>query len=167
MPWPPSIHIVDDDQLVRESLGDLLRSVNYRVELYRSASEFLDAELPDAPGCLVLDVRLPGTNGLELQAYLRRLNIGAWCRGREVSVPCQLPKPQTDRKVVGPRDLEWKTWSAIFLKFWAVCGHGSDSELAPQRLRHRVSRPRALAVPRRVRRSKHALIGMTRATAIR
>jgi FixJ family two-component response regulator len=76
MPWPPSVHIVDDDQLVRESLGDLLRSVNYRVELYRSASEFLDAELPDAPGCLVLDVRLPGTNGLELQAYLRRLNIG-------------------------------------------------------------------------------------------
>jgi FixJ family two-component response regulator len=76
MSLPPSVHIVDDDQLVREALGDLLRSVNYQVELYRSASEFLDAELPDAPGCLVLDVRLPGTNGLELQAYLRRLNIG-------------------------------------------------------------------------------------------
>jgi FixJ family two-component response regulator len=76
MSWPPSVHIVDDDQLVRESLGDLLRSLNYQVALYRSASEFLDAELPDAPGCLVLDVRLPGTNGLELQAYLRRLNIG-------------------------------------------------------------------------------------------
>jgi FixJ family two-component response regulator len=76
MSLPPSVHIVDDDQLVRESLGDLLRSVNYQVLLYRSASEFLDAKLPDAPGCLVLDVRLPGTNGLELQAYLRRLNIG-------------------------------------------------------------------------------------------
>jgi FixJ family two-component response regulator len=76
MPWPPSIHIVDDDQLVRESLGDLLRSLDYQVALYRSASEFLDAELPDTPGCLVLDVRLPGTSGLELQAHLTGLNVG-------------------------------------------------------------------------------------------
>jgi FixJ family two-component response regulator len=76
MPWPPSIHIVDDDQLVRESLGDLLRSLDYQVALYRSASEFLDAELPDRPGCLVLDVRLPGTSGLELQAHLTSLNVG-------------------------------------------------------------------------------------------
>jgi FixJ family two-component response regulator len=50
MPCPHSIHIVDDDQLVRESLGDLLRSLDYQVALYRSASEFLDAKLPDAPG---------------------------------------------------------------------------------------------------------------------
>jgi FixJ family two-component response regulator len=76
MLWPPSIHIVDDDQLVRESLGDLLRSLDYQVALYRSASEFLDAELPDRPGCLVLDVRLPGTSGLELQAHLTSLNVG-------------------------------------------------------------------------------------------
>src|SRR5580698_3987576 len=76
MPCPPSIHIVDDDQLVRESLGDLLRSLDYQVALYQSASEFLDAELPDAPGCLVLDVRLPGTSGLELQAHLTGLNVG-------------------------------------------------------------------------------------------
>jgi len=46
------------------------------VTLYGSAAEFLKVELPDAPACLVLDVRLPGTNGLELQEYLTRLNIG-------------------------------------------------------------------------------------------
>jgi FixJ family two-component response regulator len=75
MSSPAFIHIVDDDKAVRESLGDLLRSVDYQVAVYASAPEFLDAERPDAPGCLVLDVRLPGTSGLELQEYLTRLNI--------------------------------------------------------------------------------------------
>jgi FixJ family two-component response regulator len=69
------VHIVDDDQAVRESLGDLLRSMDYQVTLYGSASEFLEVELPDTPACLVLDVRLPGTSGLELQVYLTRLKI--------------------------------------------------------------------------------------------
>src|SRR5262249_13049154 len=69
------VHVVDDDQAVRESLGDLLQSVNYRVAVHSSASEFLHGERPDPPACLVLDVRLPGTSGLELQAYLTRVNI--------------------------------------------------------------------------------------------
>jgi FixJ family two-component response regulator len=69
------VHIVDDDKLVRESLGDLLCSVDYQVALYGSAAEFLNVELPDAPACLVLDVRLQGTGGLELQEYLTRVNI--------------------------------------------------------------------------------------------
>ncbi len=69
------VHIVDDDTLVRESLADLLRSLNYQVALYRSAAEFLDNRLSEAPACLVLDVRLPGTSGLELQDYLARVNI--------------------------------------------------------------------------------------------
>jgi FixJ family two-component response regulator len=69
------VHIVDDDKAVRESLEDLLRSMDYQVALYGSAGEFLEVELPDSPACLVLDVRLPGTNGLELQEYLTRLNI--------------------------------------------------------------------------------------------
>src|SRR5215831_2905962 len=69
------VHIVDDDKLVREALGDLLCSVDYRVTLYGSASEFLNVELPDAPACLVLDVRLPGTSGLELQEYLKGLDV--------------------------------------------------------------------------------------------
>ena len=69
------VHIVDDEEAVRESLGDLLRSMDYEVTLYGSAAEFLKLELPDVPACLVLDVRLPGTSGLELQEYLTRINI--------------------------------------------------------------------------------------------
>lgn len=72
-----TVHIVDDDELVRESIGDLLRSLNYQVALYHSAADFLDNNVSKAPapGCLVLDVRLPGTSGLELQDYLAGLNI--------------------------------------------------------------------------------------------
>ncbi|WP_038933591.1 response regulator transcription factor [Bradyrhizobium japonicum] len=75
---PPSsvVHIVDDDRAVRESLGDLLESLHYKVALYGSASDFLKVELSDAPACLVLDVRLPGTSGLELQEYLTKINVG-------------------------------------------------------------------------------------------
>ena len=75
MPSSHFVHIVDDDRSVRESLADLLRSMGYRVAQYRSASDFLNADLPDAPTCLVLDVRLPGMSGLELQEYLAQLNI--------------------------------------------------------------------------------------------
>ena len=69
------VHIVDDDEAVRESLADLLRSMDYQVALYASAAEFLNVDLPDAAACLVLDVRLPGTSGLELQEYLTHVNI--------------------------------------------------------------------------------------------
>ena len=69
------VHIVDDDEAVRESLADLLRSTDYQVALYASAAEFLNVDLPDAAACLVLDVRLPGTSGLELQEYLTHVNI--------------------------------------------------------------------------------------------
>jgi FixJ family two-component response regulator len=70
------VQIIDDDVEVRESLGELLRSMDYQVALYGSASDFLNADLPDAPACLVLDVRLPGTSGLELQEYLASINVG-------------------------------------------------------------------------------------------
>jgi FixJ family two-component response regulator len=69
------VHIVDDDASVCEALGDLLRSISYQVTHHGSAAEFLKAELPDVPSCLVLDVRLPHTSGLELQEYLTRVNI--------------------------------------------------------------------------------------------
>jgi len=75
MPASVFVHIVDDDEVVRVSLGELLCSMDYQVTLYGSAAEFLNVELPDAPACLVLDVRLPGTSGLELQEYLTRVNI--------------------------------------------------------------------------------------------
>jgi FixJ family two-component response regulator len=69
------VHVVDDDRLLRESLGDLLQSVGYQVMLHGSVAEFLNVESLDAPACIVLDVRLPGTNGLEFQERLKRLNI--------------------------------------------------------------------------------------------
>jgi len=70
-----TVHIVDDDDFVREALRNLLWSMGYQVEIYRSSAEFLEAELIDTPACLLLDVRLPGASGLELQEYLRGLNI--------------------------------------------------------------------------------------------
>jgi FixJ family two-component response regulator len=75
MPSSVYVHIVDDDNAVRESLADLLRSMGYEAMVYGSTSEFLKVELPDAPACLILDIRLPGTSGLELQGHLRRIDI--------------------------------------------------------------------------------------------
>lgn len=70
------VHIVDDDASLGEALASLFRSVGLEPRLYGSAQAFLDAELPDAPGCLVLDVRLPGLSGLDFQAQLAQLGIG-------------------------------------------------------------------------------------------
>jgi FixJ family two-component response regulator len=61
------VFVVDDDGPVRESLKNLIRSVGLRVELFASAQEFLRSKRPDLPSCLVLDVRLPGLSGLDLQ----------------------------------------------------------------------------------------------------
>lgn len=64
------VHVVDDDELMRRSIGDLLRSVGYTVRLYGRAEDFLAVDLPDAPGCVIVDVRMRGRSGLELQASL-------------------------------------------------------------------------------------------------
>jgi FixJ family two-component response regulator len=61
------VFVVDDDVAMRRSLTNLLRSVGLRVEAFASAQEFLHSKRPDVPGCLVLDVRLPGPSGLDLQ----------------------------------------------------------------------------------------------------
>jgi FixJ family two-component response regulator len=66
----PIVFVVDDDALVREAIEDLLQSVGLQVRLFASATEFLNARRPDAPGCLVLDVRLPEQSGLDFQKHL-------------------------------------------------------------------------------------------------
>lgn len=66
----PVVFIVDDDPSVVRALGRLLRSVGFRVQAFASASEFLAADRPDVPGCLVLDVRMPGLSGPALQESL-------------------------------------------------------------------------------------------------
>ena len=66
----PIVFVVDDDHRVREALSSLISSAGLRVEAFGSAAEFLESEKPDAPVCLVLDLQLPGTSGLELQQQL-------------------------------------------------------------------------------------------------
>ncbi len=67
---PALVFVVDDDASMRTALRRLMRSVGFDVEVFASAQEFLAAERPDRPGCLVLDVRMPRMSGLELQRAL-------------------------------------------------------------------------------------------------
>lgn len=71
----PVVFIIDDDPAVREALEDLLRSVGIEVVSFASAPDFLDSKRADTPGCIVLDVRLPGLSGLELQRKLIEAGI--------------------------------------------------------------------------------------------
>lgn len=66
----PVVFVVDDDYRIREALSSLISSVGLRVAVFGSAAEFLEAEKPDVPACLVLDLQLPGSSGLELQQQL-------------------------------------------------------------------------------------------------
>jgi FixJ family two-component response regulator len=71
----PVVFVVDDDASVREGLDSLFRSIDLQVETFGEAPEFLQRKLPDVPSCLVLDVRLPGLGGLDLQAELAKVDI--------------------------------------------------------------------------------------------
>lgn len=77
-PTPPTAYIVDDDESIRTLWRWLLESNAIEVRTFASAREFIDAYRPGGPGCLVLDLRLPGMSGLELQEYLRQ---------REIAIP--------------------------------------------------------------------------------
>jgi FixJ family two-component response regulator len=72
---PSIVFVVDDESSVCVTLGRLLRSVGLQTRAYTSARAFLDCERPDVPGCLVLDVRLPGLSGLDLQEKLAAAKI--------------------------------------------------------------------------------------------
>src|SRR6266403_1709639 len=69
------VSVVDDDPSVRRAIKRLIETVGLQVELFGSAQEFLQAERPDVPGCLVLDIRLPGKSGLDFQRELADANI--------------------------------------------------------------------------------------------
>jgi two-component system, LuxR family, response regulator FixJ len=71
----PTIFIIDDDPAVRQALSVLVRSMHMQAETYESAQHFLDALDVTRPGCLLLDVRMPGTSGLELLEQLNRAEI--------------------------------------------------------------------------------------------
>jgi FixJ family two-component response regulator len=71
----PLVFIVEDDESMRRALSNLFQSVGLEVEMFGSASEMLQARLPDVASCLVLDVRLPGLSGLDFQAELAKADI--------------------------------------------------------------------------------------------
>jgi FixJ family two-component response regulator len=71
----PTVIVIDDDPGIRESIGGLLRSVGLQAKLFASVDEFLKAGRPAGPACLVLDVRLPGRSGLDLQRGLAAANL--------------------------------------------------------------------------------------------
>ncbi|UVK40721.1 response regulator transcription factor [Mesorhizobium sp. AR10] len=71
----PTVLVVDDDPLLREALSSLFRSVGMRAQLFGSAPELLNGQLPDGPSCLVLDIRLPEVSGLEFQTQLANAGI--------------------------------------------------------------------------------------------
>ena len=69
------VFVIDDDESIREALHSLIRSVGLRVATFPSAQEFLQSKRPDVPACLILDVRMPGLSGLDLQRDLTKGNI--------------------------------------------------------------------------------------------
>ncbi len=71
----PVIYVVDDDVSVRDAVSNLLASAGHRAEVFGSTEEFLDALRPEAPSCLVLDVKLPGISGLDFQEQLEKADI--------------------------------------------------------------------------------------------
>lgn len=71
----PVVYVIDDDPGIRQALGRLFRSVGLHAELFTSATELMQSDLPSVPSCLVLDVRLPGLSGFDLHAELTKANI--------------------------------------------------------------------------------------------
>ena len=69
------VFVIDDDPSMRDALASLFRSVDLQVELFASAAEFLRHKRPEAASCLVLDIRLPGVNGLDFQTQLLKANV--------------------------------------------------------------------------------------------
>lgn len=107
------VYVVDDDASVRKSLERLLESVGLRAELFASAKAFLDYNRPDSPACLVLDVRLPGLSGMDLQRELAASNtripiifisghgdLPIFVREVKAGVVDFLPKPYRDQNLL-------------------------------------------------------------------
>ena len=74
-PAVPTVFVIDDDELVRAAIQGMLKSVGLRAETFESAQDFLRSKRPDGPSCLVLDVRLPGINGLDFQRELAAAGV--------------------------------------------------------------------------------------------
>ena len=71
----PVVFVIDDDAPVRDALSGLFRSVAISAQLFGSTQEFLQAKRPDAPGCIVLDIKMPGLSGLDFQRHMAKSGI--------------------------------------------------------------------------------------------
>lgn len=71
----PIVFVIDDDALIRQGIHSLVKTIGLSVETFASANDFMRAQRPDAPACLVLDVRMPGLNGLDLQRELSAAGV--------------------------------------------------------------------------------------------
>src|ERR1700722_1131175 len=71
----PIVFVIDDEALIRDGIQSLIKTIGLRVETFPSANAFLAAKRPDAPSCLILDVRMPGLNGLDLQRELTAADV--------------------------------------------------------------------------------------------
>ena len=71
----PTVFVIDDDDLVRASIQGMLKSVGLRAEMFETPQKFLQSKRPDAPSCLILDVRLPGVSGLAFQRELAEAGV--------------------------------------------------------------------------------------------
>jgi FixJ family two-component response regulator len=109
----PTVHVIDDDDSVRLMLDSLLRSVRLSVRSYSSTQEFLKASSLDGPGCIVLDIRLPGINGLDFQEQLQEMGVSLpvvlmtghgdipmTVRGMKAGAVDFLPKPFRDQDMI-------------------------------------------------------------------
>ena len=119
----PLIAVVDDDNSLRQSTQLLLRSAGYRAEVFASAREFLDSPRIDETACLLLDVRMPGMDGLELQRFLneaqRQIPIifitahatdNAEQRARKAGAVDFLRKPVNEEKLLSAIQTALKGW---------------------------------------------------------
>lgn len=84
----PIVFAIDDDASMREALARLFRSIGIRASIFSSAEEFLEFKRPDVPAALVLDVRLPGLSGLELQRELNGSGIPSFTLPVTATSPC-------------------------------------------------------------------------------
>ena len=71
----PVVFVIDDDPYIRDALDGLVRSIHLNVQTFGTTAEFLNFKRPDAPGCIVLDIRLPGLNGLDFHSDLKKFNV--------------------------------------------------------------------------------------------
>lgn len=142
----PIVFVVDDDASMRKALGNLIRSVGFRVEVFSSAREFLDHTRAIAPACLVLDVRLKGLSGLELQRELAAAgdsipiifvtshgDIPMTVRAMKAGAIEFLPKPFRDQDLLDAihQALERNT-RELELKAMAIELHGRYETLSPR-----------------------------------